>query len=170
MLALWKERQDKSRQHIKKQRHHFADSVFFTTWEAHLYVCVYMYKYIYRERDRSSILLSFLIKSLICIGANLFYYYASVFFLTNCSFTFHKMCLMLMPQPSQCFCVFSFLVLHLDFYSMSLDLLQVSIIGEGNVSQEKAMAPHSSTLAWKIPWTEEPGRLQSMGSRRVRQD
>ena len=27
------------------------------------------------------------------------------------------------------------------------------------------MAPHSSTLAWKIPWTEEPGRLQSMGSR-----
>ena len=29
------------------------------------------------------------------------------------------------------------------------------------------MAPHSSTLAWKIPWREEPGRLQSMGSRRV---
>ena len=29
---------------------------------------------------------------------------------------------------------------------------------------EKAMASHSSTLAWKIPWTEEPGRLQSMGS------
>ena len=35
---------------------------------------------------------------------------------------------------------------------------------------EKAMAPHSSTLAWKIPWTEEPGRLQSMGSLRVRPD
>ena len=32
---------------------------------------------------------------------------------------------------------------------------------------EKAMAPHSSTLAWKIPWTEEPGRLPSMGSQRV---
>ena len=29
------------------------------------------------------------------------------------------------------------------------------------------MAPHSSTLAWKLPWTEEPGRLQSMGSQRV---
>ena len=29
------------------------------------------------------------------------------------------------------------------------------------------MAPHSSTLAWKIPWTEEPGKLQSMGSLRV---
>ena len=34
-------------------------------------------------------------------------------------------------------------------------------------AMEKAMAPHSSTLAWKIPWTEGPGRLQSMGSRRV---
>ena len=33
---------------------------------------------------------------------------------------------------------------------------------------EKAMATHSSTLAWKIPWMEEPGRLQSTGSRRVR--
>ena len=33
---------------------------------------------------------------------------------------------------------------------------------------EKEMAPHSSTLAWKIPWTEDPGRLQSMGSQRVR--
>ena len=35
---------------------------------------------------------------------------------------------------------------------------------------EKAMAPHSSTLAWQIPWPEEPGRLQTMGSRRVGQD
>ena len=33
---------------------------------------------------------------------------------------------------------------------------------------EKAMAPHSSTLTWKIPWTEEPDRLKSMGSLRVR--
>ena len=35
---------------------------------------------------------------------------------------------------------------------------------------EKAMAPHSSTLAWKIPWMEEPGGLQSMGSLRVGHD
>ena len=35
---------------------------------------------------------------------------------------------------------------------------------------EKAMAPHSSTLARKIPWMEEPGRLQSMGSLRVGHD
>ena len=35
---------------------------------------------------------------------------------------------------------------------------------------EKEMAIHSSTIAWKIPWTEEPGGLQSMGSQRVRHD
>ena len=37
-------------------------------------------------------------------------------------------------------------------------------------SLEKVMAPHSSTLAWKVPWTEEPGRVQSMGSLRVGHD
>ena len=35
---------------------------------------------------------------------------------------------------------------------------------------EKEMAIHSSTIAWKIPWTEEPGRLQSMEPQRVRHD
>ena len=35
---------------------------------------------------------------------------------------------------------------------------------------EKAMAPYSRTLAWKLPWMKEPGRLQSMGSRRVGHD
>ena len=35
---------------------------------------------------------------------------------------------------------------------------------------EKEMATHCSILAWEIPWTEEPGRLQSIGSQRVRQD
>ena len=38
------------------------------------------------------------------------------------------------------------------------------------IEEEKAMAPHSSSLAWKIPWVEESGRLQSMGSLRVRYD
>ena len=38
------------------------------------------------------------------------------------------------------------------------------------IGVEKAMAPHSSTLAWRIPWTEEPGRLQSTGSLRVGHD
>ena len=37
----------------------------------------------------------------------------------------------------------------------------------GQEDLEKEMATHSSTLAWKIPWMEEPGRLQSMGSQRV---
>ena len=44
------------------------------------------------------------------------------------------------------------------------------IHGRLSTSSEKAMAPHSSTLAWKIPWMEEPGRLQSMGLLRVGQD
>ena len=35
---------------------------------------------------------------------------------------------------------------------------------------EEGMATHSSILAWKVPWTEEPGRLQSMGLQRVRYD
>ena len=48
------------------------------------------------------------------------------------------------------------------FYKMLVWLL--------NLHSEKAMATHSSTLAWKIPWTEETGGLQSMGSRRVGHD
>ena len=44
-----------------------------------------------------------------------------------------------------------------NIYLTMLTILKCTI-------QEKAMAPHSSTFAWKIPWLEEPGRLQSMGS------
>ena len=43
---------------------------------------------------------------------------------------------------------------------------QVRSLGQEDPLQ-KAMVTHSSTLAWKIPWTEEPGRLQSMGSQRT---
>ena len=46
---------------------------------------------------------------------------------------------------------------------------QVQSLGQEDLL-EKAMATHSSTLAWKISWTEKPGRLQSMGSQRVRHD
>ena len=49
-------------------------------------------------------------------------------------------------------------------------LSQRSVLILKDSKSEKAMAPHSSTLAWKVPWTEEPGRLQSMESRRVRHD
>ena len=47
-------------------------------------------------------------------------------------------------------------------------MIWYDLVTDRNTYLEKAMAPHSSTLAWKIPWTEEPGRLQSMGSQRVR--
>ena len=43
-------------------------------------------------------------------------------------------------------------------------------IGLSQYVSEKAIAPHSSTLAWKIPWAEEPDGLQSMGSQRVGHD
>ena len=44
-----------------------------------------------------------------------------------------------------------------------------SVLGQED-PMEEAMAAHSSILAWGIPWTEEPGRLQSTGSQRVGQD
>ena len=48
-----------------------------------------------------------------------------------------------------------------------MEKMQESINKDVEELKEKAMAPHSSTLAWKIPWTEEPGGLQSMGFQRV---
>ena len=73
-----------------------------------------------------------------------------------------------------CFCliVFIFLVLtHSGKECSSPKVCAPPFLGSSQSSfLEKAMAPHSSTLAWKIPWTEEPGRLQSVGSRRVRHD
>ena len=49
-------------------------------------------------------------------------------------------------------------------------MIKYKIVPEWATWAEKAMAPHSSTLAWKIPWMEEPGRLQSHGVARVGQD
>ena len=46
---------------------------------------------------------------------------------------------------------------------------QVQSLGQGD-ALEKEIATHSSILAWKIPWTEEPGGLQSVGSQRVGHD
>ena len=60
-------------------------------------------------------------------------------------------------------------LLHLICKSHSPRFWTTSWVVLDSVS-EKAMATHSSTLAWKIPWTEEPGRLQSLGSLRVRHD
>ena len=43
-------------------------------------------------------------------------------------------------------------------------------IPESGRPLEKEMAPHTSTLAWKIPWTEEPGEIQSIGLQKIRHD
>ena len=51
----------------------------------------------------------------------------------------------------------------------SLPAVHVQSLGR-DYPLEKEMATHSSILAWRIPWMEEPGRLQSMGSQRVRHD
>ena len=59
----------------------------------------------------------------------------------------------------------------LDTWLPNLQGEAVLLIRSGLVGKaEKAMASHSSTLAWKIPWTKEPGRLQSMGSLLVRHE
>ena len=50
----------------------------------------------------------------------------------------------------------------------NLPAIQETLGGEDPL--EKGMATHSSILAWRIPWTEEPGGLQSLGSQRVGQD
>ena len=47
--------------------------------------------------------------------------------------------------------------------------MQVQSLGQEDLL-EKGMATHSRILAWRIPWTEEPGGLQSMGSQRVKHD
>ena len=54
---------------------------------------------------------------------------------------------------------------HFKSLSLPFHIFKLRVIRRALL--EKAMAPHSSTLAWKIPWMKEPGRLQSMGSRRV---
>ena len=59
------------------------------------------------------------------------------------------------------------LILKIDGF---LQYCKVDFKYSSHVESEKAMATHSSTLAWRIPWTEEPGRLQSMGSLRVEHD
>ena len=56
------------------------------------------------------------------------------------------------------------------FHLVALTQTAIRGITFPSITAEKAMAPHSSTLAWKIPWMEEPGRLQSMGSLQVGQD
>ena len=60
-------------------------------------------------------------------------------------------------------------VTYLLYMSWKFEFFIVNFSQVG-IPMEKEMATHSSTLAWKVPWTEEPGRLQSMGSLGVRHD
>ena len=81
----------------------------------------------------------------------------SFFFFTLCFIYFHH-----------CICHLTYPIFCLSYSTVGslqsvFDLSYCIIL-------EKAMAPHSSTLAWKIPWMEEPGRLQSMGLLRVGHD
>ena len=59
-------------------------------------------------------------------------------------------------------------IIIITIISLSMQETWVRSLGRED-SLEKEVVTHSSILAWKIPWTEEPGRLQSVGSRRVRQ-
>ena len=74
-----------------------------------------------------------------------------------------------------CIYVFKHICMYLFMYFPIWDFFKWSIVNlkycvSVRCTAEKAMAPHSSTLAWKIPWMEEPGRLQSMGLLRVGHD
>ena len=72
---------------------------------------------------------------------------------------------------------FNFSPLRIMFYLCNPSITSFSCLialdtklNRSSARIREGMATHSSTLAWKIPWTEEPGGLQSMGSRRVRHD
>ena len=71
---------------------------------------------------------------------------------------------------SVCFQGKPFNITVIQVYALTTNAEETEIEWFYEELPEKAMAPHSSTLAWKIPWVEEPGGLQSMGSRRVRYD
>ena len=73
----------------------------------------------------------------------------------------------LLKKPLPCFSLYFIIGFQFNYYRiMKVETYKVFNF----LLNLKAMAPHSSTLAWKISWTKEPGRLQSMGLRRVRQD
>ena len=64
----------------------------------------------------------------------------------------------------------SLLCAHMEERETRSSLMYLFFLTHPMACAEKAMAPHSSTLAWRIPWTEEPGGLRSMGLLGVRHD
>ena len=87
-----------------------------------------------------------------------------------------NLCVFFLPNMGGCLPLFpQTLFFHSAFSSTFgtsvTPMVDILVLSQGSVELlEKAMAPNSNTLAWKIPWMEEPGRLQSMGSRRVGHD
>ena len=75
----------------------------------------------------------------------------------------------LSPHPHTTLVIYCLLMMAI-LTAVRWDIIVVLICISLMISVEKAMAPHSSTLAWKIPWTEGPGGLQSMGSLGVGHD
>ena len=98
------------------------------------------------------------------VGHNLAAEQQHKFYACIISFNCHKT-----PIVSLCYTI-PFLPPHLTEETGTKRLRNLTIIVELVRGTEKAMAPHSSTLAWRIPWVEEPGRVQSMGSLRVGHD
>ena len=89
------------------------------------------------------------------ILASCLYYFATLFFTLHCEI--HPYCCRQL-QLVHFYCCIS-----VSSYD-SVTICPFWFDGHSGCLSEKAMAPHSSTLAWKIPWMEEPGGLQSMGS------
>ena len=105
--------------------------------------------------------------------------YIYIIFLIHLSIDGHLYCFYLVPiLSSTAVNICEKLFVWIPVFSYVKSIPRSEIAGSVNnflrksqtVFPEKAMAPHSSTLAWKIPWTEEPGRLQSMRSLRVWHD
>ena len=83
-----------------------------------------------------------------------------------CDLTFYGSIIYSVVQLSE-----SVIQIHIFFFSFFFPLYIMTSYGvQLPVLLEKEMATHSSALAWKIPWTEEPRRLQSVGSQRARRD
>ena len=70
-------------------------------------------------------------------------------------------------SKSEPYCELWYLVIILQCWFISCNKCTTVVV---NVDNGESMETHSSTLAWEIPWTEEPGRLQSMGWQRVGYD
>ena len=103
-------------------------------------------------------------KRLIYIFADLFSWFVIFVCWQYCIFPFFH------QYFSIIFILKGFTMYNKYFLSWKYTVTKCCYIQNLSVKSEKVMAPHSSTLAWKIPWMEEPGRLQSMGSLRVGHD